>query len=365
MSQAPPTLTGVLLESIKIRRFRNFVDPAPISIEPDVTALVGKTESGKSTLLHALFRLNPANNGYKRTFDATEDYPRWRLTPDRRNENLSDILPISATFIVEDSELTELAAAMGVPALPSGSRCQMIRDYENRSGIWIRLTVEQAVRCCASVVGPEDADLKPLVTASSLQEIPGLVKQVVTDLEASGETARAAAIKKLPAQIKHYETLVSGAANDEHRKALLARVPKFFYFSNYAILPGAINLTDLLAKDEDDLNESEQTALALLRFAGVSGEEFVDSDIESRKAELEAAAIDLSRQVFEYWKQNEDLTSERLLSRVNVALGVESFDHGLPAAQVAGHRDEFFKDLDGKTLDRFEALFVLLNATLS
>jgi len=49
------------LTRIRIKRFRNFVEAQDIDIEPDVTALVGKNESGKTTILQALHRLKPAN----------------------------------------------------------------------------------------------------------------------------------------------------------------------------------------------------------------------------------------------------------------------------------------------------------------
>ena len=62
------------LEAVTVQRYRNFVDPQRIEIEPDVTCLVGKNESGKTTILKALHRLKPAN-GSDVTFDLTTEYP--------------------------------------------------------------------------------------------------------------------------------------------------------------------------------------------------------------------------------------------------------------------------------------------------
>lgn len=42
--------------------------------------------------------------------------------------------------------------------------------------------------------------------------------------------------------------------------------------------------------------------MSLLRLAGERPEDFLDEDYDSRKAELQAARLDLSEQVFEYWK---------------------------------------------------------------
>lgn len=56
--------------------------------------------------------------------------------------------------------------------------------------------------------------------------------------------------------------------------------------------------------------------------------------------------------------------NNRLVGRVAAALGVETFDHGLPAAELAAHRDEFFGSISEATLARFESLIELLNNTI-
>jgi recombinational DNA repair ATPase RecF len=71
------------LEAATVQRYRNFMDPQRIAVEPDVTCLVGKNEAGKTTILKALHRLKPAN-GSDVKFDLTTEYPRWRLAGDRR-----------------------------------------------------------------------------------------------------------------------------------------------------------------------------------------------------------------------------------------------------------------------------------------
>jgi len=72
-------------------------DPQRIEIEDDATGLVGKNESGKTTVLKALHRLNPAN-GIGQDFDLTTEYSRWRLARDRRRNNLASLQPIVAEF---------------------------------------------------------------------------------------------------------------------------------------------------------------------------------------------------------------------------------------------------------------------------
>lgn len=51
----------MLLKDVRIRDYRSIEDSGVVSIDPDVTCLVGKNESGKTAFLQALHLLNPLN----------------------------------------------------------------------------------------------------------------------------------------------------------------------------------------------------------------------------------------------------------------------------------------------------------------
>jgi energy-coupling factor transporter ATP-binding protein EcfA2 len=117
------------LQSFRLARFRNVVDPQEVTVEEDVTCLVGKNESGKTTVLQALHRLNPANHPRSR-FDLTTEYPRWRLVRDGRVEDLDNLEPIQATFVLDEEDLD--ACAEFLPARPpAGTVCSQSRSYGN------------------------------------------------------------------------------------------------------------------------------------------------------------------------------------------------------------------------------------------
>ena len=48
----------VKLKTVKIDHFKHVLNSTPVEIQPDITCLVGKNESGKSAFLEALRRLN-------------------------------------------------------------------------------------------------------------------------------------------------------------------------------------------------------------------------------------------------------------------------------------------------------------------
>jgi recombinational DNA repair ATPase RecF len=101
------------VESVEVGLFRNFTEKQRMAVERDVTSLIGKNESGKTTVLKALHRLNPANN--PDAFNETKDYPRRHLSRDRRQAagTLEDAVPVSASFVLEDDDIEVLASAFG------------------------------------------------------------------------------------------------------------------------------------------------------------------------------------------------------------------------------------------------------------
>jgi energy-coupling factor transporter ATP-binding protein EcfA2 len=297
------------LLAVTIEKFKNIVEPQRIDIEHDVTGLVGKNESGKTTVLKALHRLNPAN-GTGREFNVTTEYPRWRLAPDRRKSGLESVRPVVAEFEPEPADLSALDGVFPV-ALPEGATCFAARSYANDGlHVWLTCDIEPVMRAAALEVSLDSADLADLLKLDSIEAAQATAKSKAKDLKDGGEPLRAKAVASFVAAIGRYSYLFDTAElTQEMCDALATRVPKFFYFSNYDVLPGECNLTALTEKIEAGTtpSDSERTVVALLAHAGEKPRDFMDADYDSRKAELQAASTDLSRQVFKYWRQNPDL----------------------------------------------------------
>ncbi len=294
------------LRAVTVQRFKNIVDPQRVEIEDDVTGLVGKNESGKTTVLKALHRLNPAN-GTDRKFVVTTEYPRWRLARDRRNEDLSQLRPVVAEFELEPADVEKVGYHL--PASPPpGTRCFAARTYANTLMIWLDLDLAATLKAAAEEASVAKEDVAELLAVDSIEAAKALAKERAKQIK---ETAalRAKALTAFVSGVGNLSYLQSHALEQEALDALTERLPKFFYFSSYSLLPGECDLTELVGKvsDPDELSDGERTVVALLAHAGEEPKDFMDADYDSRKAELQAASVDLSRHVFEYWKQNPDL----------------------------------------------------------
>lgn len=298
------------LKAVTIGMYRNFVEHQRIDVEPDVTCLVGKNESGKTTILKALHRLNPAN-GTDNTFDLTTEYPRWRLAPDRRsNPQLDQARPIVAEFSLTEEDRPELEERFGV-RIPDNCICSASRTYANTKSVQLRCSLRDAVALVANDTGLPQEDLERMPLQGTLPEVSAAARALAKEYRQTGESGLAKTATTFAVALEQYVILVSGeGVTDDHTEALWARLPKFFYFSTYDTLPGEANLSELSTNitQKKALSPPHRTLVALLAHAGEEPGDFLDDNYDSRKAELQAASLDLSRRVFKYWKQNPDLS---------------------------------------------------------
>jgi ABC-type cobalamin/Fe3+-siderophores transport system ATPase subunit len=293
------------VESVEIKGFRNFTDKQDMAIEQDVTCLIGKNESGKTTVLKALHRLNPANN--RDVFNETKDYPRRHLARDRRKAGgtLEGMVPVSASFVLEEDDIDVLTSAFGGVSFPPSVRVKAWRTYGDELGVDLICDFRDAVVAACREAGAEEEDIETLAEQEDQASVVAAAKEMAKTLTA----ARNKAVGRVPAALAKYESLLTEGLSEEQEQAVLDRLPRFFYFSDYELLKGECDLNELAERVKAGvLGEGDETILSLLRLAGEGPDDFLEEEYDSRKAELQAASIELSQQVFKYWKQNDALT---------------------------------------------------------
>lgn len=292
------------LTSFRVRRYKNVLDSTAVSVDPEVTVLVGMNESGKSAMLDALYRLNPV---YDDSFSERDDYPRWRWKRDGRKEELSAVSPIEATFELDENDQECLRSVLGEGVVDTNS-LTVGRSYNGR--LWVRIPVDEQRFLRNVLDGHPNADLllgehKTVASLKkSLSVESGSTIDPATSDESSKETDRGAAvlarIKDLIGEEEDLSVIVQEVVTD--------RMPKFFRFASYQNLEGRVDIDTLRVQDNEQPGaSSKQTARALLRLAGTDIDAVSDEEFEPRTAELEAVSSDLSREMAEYWSTNPEL----------------------------------------------------------
>ena len=227
------------LESFRVTCYKNVLDSTEVSVEPEVTVLVGVNESGKSTMLDALYRLNPV---YNDQFVERDDYPRWRWKRDGRKEDLSQVTPIEAKFTLEEKDTEELNNILGEGVVSQNS-VTVGRRYDGK--LWLDISIDES-RVLKNVLENhprKEVLLKEYSTLGSLEE--SLKEgQEITEADMSAEISECdhnlRVLDRIKSIIGHEENLHMVAEN-----IIKQRMPKFFHFASYQNLEGRIEVSSL------------------------------------------------------------------------------------------------------------------------
>jgi hypothetical protein len=290
------------LRNVRIRMFRNILDSTDVSIQPDVTCLVGKNESGKTAFLQALWHLHPARLSPK--FSVPEHYPAW-LEKRHRNEGkvLEEVHPVEAVFAWEPVDAEVVEQVFGPGLVPESGTLRLWKTYDNKLG-WEH-GCKEATAVTNFLGGAEvpKTERKALKPATTFKQLAQLIQEQFKAAADDADTT--AALQSVSAKIK--ESLGDASFNDKLWATVQPRIPRFFYFADYSKLPYTVKIDHVLKAGDDKLTESEATARALLRLGGAEDEYLLNPDYERRKRELENVSNALTDDVLKYWSQNPEL----------------------------------------------------------
>lgn len=279
------------LQSAHITKYKSINDSTRFTLEGDITAFVGKNESGKTAALEALYRVNPLSSGHPTAFEELRDYPRRYRARDK--SRIAQARPVTATFELEQDDIDAVAKEFGPKAF-TAKTISVYRQYDVDDKCWYLDLAADTLAAAQHLVAKAGLDVSRF---AKIKGIDALIEELRAD-----ENAEAA--------VQLADNLAARDLHAEMRRILHLRLPRFQYFDEYNVLPGSVSISRLQTVEEDDLEPEERTALSLLKLAGVESEEFTQDSYESRKAALEASANELTDQLFEYWTQNPDLSVE-------------------------------------------------------
>lgn len=325
----------------RVKNYRNIDDSGWIPLER-VTALVGRNEAGKTTLLKALHKFHPA---IEEPYDAQREFPRDRFTAEYRNGadwpvclvefelsepfrkeleaklNSSDI-PKTATFtryydghcdIEYDTEITDdpVASAELVATLDEfakGARRIAAPDPDQEEATQVlRTTLANWADEKKSLV----AELQDLRTERGV-ELISLVQQEVNDY---AQPLSAGLVESLLGVVngilRRAQTAPLSQQIDE---AVAAELPVFIYFENYGILDSAVYLPrflDDLGKTPD--NPRVRTINAIFKHVRLEASEIADlGREEAQEAHMQGQSV--TDEIIQRDRARKDLRNVKLNS---------------------------------------------------
>lgn len=289
------------LISFQVRVFRNVIDSGLITVV-DNTCLVGKNEAGKSAIIEALHRLNPAKPV---PLNLLDEYPRWLKKAHEISGEIEKAVPITATFALSPDEVSELEKRFG--SVLQRNEIEVSRRYTGDFKLDVPLKLEEYVRQfvenhAPQVIQPLLAKIK--TTSDLFKELGRISALTSSDKEPTPEAQAAKqASAKLSERLSDADSLTTAV-----QQVLRPLVPKTFYFSQYSQLRGRYSLDEVVNALKDGSDDEEiQAAADFLTLARIAPTNIEAWDFEASNAELEAISSLLTQRVRSNWKQNKHL----------------------------------------------------------
>ena len=166
------------LKSFQVTNFRSIRDSGLVKVD-DITCLVGKNESGKTALLHALYRLNPINpeDG---EFNPTDDYPRADVDDyeyDVEQGKREPAIVIRAHFELEDADIEEISEDYPEDIFTS-HKVELSKGYDDKLYFSIDISEERFVSHLVTTHLPQDT-AKEAGGCKSLDELSAFINSTL------------------------------------------------------------------------------------------------------------------------------------------------------------------------------------------
>jgi len=274
-----------------IQRYRSIGEPTEFDVEPDVTALVGKNESGKTAVLQSLYKSNPVDRA---KFDPDLDYPSHRSFELKKN---NQIKVTELTYELDNDDVTAVEAIL-YPETLDNKHVTVTTGFGFAQEEWsLQVNEGKILNHLLDELDLPTPDKTKVESASTVNDLVDALRNI----ESTTPTATAT-----------LEKIESWRDNDPVLAAidiLSERRPKFVYFGDYDVMPGKVSIPRLIShRDNDELERGEEALLALLSMAGVELEDFDSPDShEHLIRQMENASNAISDEVFKYWSQNKEL----------------------------------------------------------
>ena len=323
------------LKEFRIYNYRSVVDSGPIPVS-NLTALIGRNESGKTNLLRALHFLNPV--GELIGLDRSQVFPRhlnldecqisttvvtskWELSgSDRKalttiwpNAKQTKQVKISITY---GGRLKVRFSKVPIQVLPSAemhlSFSKIKAGVEKFLSGFIESSSEPVNQILdAATVSFQSTDKNGKSASENFKWIAEM-KSSMENLRQHLSTMEEGLAEEREVLLAAFECLIDLASNEEQkrreaRKWIKTNIPTFIFFDVYPELIGSMNVYDHLKRrsrnprDSADLNFEKMCAVAGLDLAELNDLE-TNGDQRTRNQLVNQAGAKLTKEIRRLWR---------------------------------------------------------------
>ena len=288
------------LIAFRVRMYRGIIDSDWVDVNP-LTVFVGKNESGKTSLLKALHKLNPYE---PESYDIANEWPRGR-----RSESSEEHVVCCARFRLSDTEKSDLHQMTDMEKIPD--IVEVSRNYagdlEVKFGEEIFLdksppvdayTILSALpsvqdnfsnqfkRCandCLNEVKHFINERRFTEFGQLVQKHQSVLRRRRVDKGYDSYAIEGEFINKYMARLNQFvHHLEQLPTPPESYKYIRERLPTFVYMDDYRIFSGNAHLMDVQSrKNEDRLTEADNTFLTILELSGLDLDKLISAEQES------------------------------------------------------------------------------------
>lgn len=319
------------LLSFGVKNFRSINDSGPVDVS-QITAILGRNESGKSNLLRALHSLNPAE-GFA-ALNPVKDFPRHR----RLEECSDDTEVLSSRWSLDDQERAELAEIL--PRAKNVQHVVVSRSYRGEiryveiEGLAaqsfdeaeVKAKVRKVVPAVLAAADKAGEGQRPGLQAAAEAFDNGMAllpdrTQWATSATLALKTLRkalAAADAELTDKqdqlVSELEELADAVAGDKDaqqaaRSWVIKKLPEFIYVDEYPDLHGHQNIAEYLQRKSQGaqhLTTSDRQFEKLCKVAGLNPEHLQkllsQNEQETRNQLANRAGAVVTSEIRRLWK---------------------------------------------------------------
>ena len=316
------------LIAFRVRMYKGILDSGWVDVN-DLTVLVGKNESGKTSLLKALHKLNPYDS---EPYEIKKEWPRAR-----RGERSEKHVVCRAKFQLSDQEKSDLAQIAEQKPFPDN--VEVSRNYAGQLEInfeedifFDKLHPNDVDNVCDTLPEVQDAfggpfkelankslnEVRRFAHEGRFTELTGLVqthepllREVLSrsispqQIENDFINQYVAVLRQLAQALGQLPTIQSKV-----HEYVIIHLPTFIYMDDYRAFSGTAHLNDIKTRRDDERStEEDKTFLTILGLSNLDLDDLVrlgkgtEEQVEERQYDLDDGAATLTKVISGRFRQ--------------------------------------------------------------